>query len=471
MANILVLGATGYIGSRLVPRLLRAGHAVRCLVRNPDRLALPVREKVTVSVGDILDVASLPPAFAGVDIVYYLVHSMTAGEKEFEERDRRAAANVAKTSGEAGVKRLVYLGGLGERGKVQSPHLRSRHEVGDILRNGSVPVTEFRAAVIVGSGSASFEMVHHLVNRLPLMICPRWLIVRTQPIAVSDVLEYLAQAPETPASTGRVIDIGGPEVLTYRSMMLTVARVLGLKRLLIQVPVLTPRLSSYWVNLVTPISAHLARSLIESVRQETICENRDALDLFPIKPLGYEDAVRRALALVLTKIGLPEESEESDLDPSHLLTDRQEIMVHVSAPTLFETITAIGGQNGWYAVNWLWQLRGWIDSLLGGVGLRRMRRDPQNLAEGDVLDFWRVENVVPDERLRLRAEMKVWGQAWLEFRVKPDGESTSLLVQTAHYYPKGIGGLLYWYSIFPLHLYVFKALARGIRQRAENPPS
>lgn len=469
MANVLVLGATGYIGSRLVPRLLRAGHAVRCLVRNPDRLTSSVREKVQFSVGDILDPDSLAPAFEDIDIVYYLVHSMTAGEKEFEERDRRAAANVALASEKAGAKRIIYLGGLGKRGKVQSPHLRSRHETGDLLRKGSVPTTEFRAAVIVGSGSASFEMVHHLVNRLPLMICPRWLIVRTQPIAVSDVLEYLVQAPETPASTGRIIDIGGPEVLTYRSMMLTVARVLGLKRLLIQVPVLTPRLSSYWVNLVTPISAHLARSLIESVRQETICENRDALDLFPIKPLRYEDAVRRALALVLTKMGLPEESEETDLDPTHLLTDRQEIRVKTSAQKLFETISAIGGTNGWYAVNWLWQLRGWIDSLLGGVGLRRMRRDPRHLIEGDVLDFWRVENVIPDKELRLRAEMKVWGQAWLEFHVLPSGESTSVLVQTAHYYPKGIGGLLYWFSIFPLHLFVFKALARGIRRKAENP--
>ncbi len=464
---ILILGATGYVGSKLIPLLLKAGHNVRVLVRDPAKLPSSFKDKVDIVQGDVLDRSSLPLAFEGISHLYYLVHSMSGGEESFVERDRLAAHNVAAQAAESRVGRVIYLGGLGVRGSVQSAHLRSRHEVGDILRAGRVPVTEFRAAVIVGSGSSSFEMVHHLVNRLPLMICPRWLVIRTQPIAVDDVLAYLVQAVNIPATASRILDIGGPEILTYRSMMLTVASVLELRRLLIQVPVLTPRLSSYWVNLVTPISADLARSLIESVRQETICENHDAEQLFDIRPMRYEDAVRRALAPVLSTPGVTELSSLSQLDPSHLLTDRQERTVSATPEGLFSVISSIGGKNGWYAANWLWQLRGFLDKLFGGVGMRRHRRDQSELIEGDILDFWIVEKLVPNRLLRLRAEMRVWGKAWLEFRIDPGNDGQVLLVQEAQYYPKGLGGLFYWYSIFPVHWYVFAALASSIRKRAE----
>ncbi len=388
MASILVLGSTGYIGGRLVPRLLERGHSVRCLVRNPQKLPGHVRNRIQIAVGDILEEESLGDAFRGVDILFYLVHSMSSGEEEFERRDRKAAENVAAAAQAAGVRRIIYLGGLGRRGEGQSPHLRSRHEVGDILRSSGVPVTEFRAAVIIGSGSASFEMMHHLVNRLPVMIAPRWVSVRTQPIAVDDVLRYLLAAVEEPATAGKTLDIGGPDIITYGDMMLTVARVLGLRRLIVKVPVLTPRLSSYWVNLVTPIPTSLARALIESLRSETVVENNVALELLDLRPVGFEEAVRLALQDVRTRsvetlwTSATSVVDSQRVDASHLRTDEQVVEADVPAPVLFAVVSSIGGENGWHFANWLWKLRGFIDKQFGGVGLLRGRRHPTELRVG-----------------------------------------------------------------------------------------
>lgn len=471
--HILVLGATGYIGSQLVPRLLDKRHRVTCLVRNRKKLAEKTwSDKVNIFEGDILDSASLASAMQDVDIVYFLVHSMANPKGDFAELDRLGALNTGQAANRAGVKRIIYLGGLGYRNQDQSVHLKSRHEVGDVLRKSEVPVTEFRAAVIVGAGSLSFEMIHHLANRLPVMICPRWVLTRTQPIAVEDVLTYLVDAIECTESIGRIIDIGGPDILTYREMMLRVARALGLRRWLIEVPVLTPRLSSYWVGLVTPVPVKPARALIEGLRHETICENDDARVLFKVVPMTFDSAVKHALSVVLPDQSgshLKEnESIISRIEPSHLLIDRRHVTVKASSDRLFQVVSALGGENGWYATDFLWKLRGIIDELFGGVGLRRGRRDPDKLLVGDPLDFWRVEELDPGKRILLRAEMKLPGKAWLEFEVTQSGVTGSQLTQTARFYPRGLPGILYWYGIYPLHVLVFHRLATAIRKRAES---
>lgn len=469
---ILVIGSSGYIGSKLVTRLLEQGYRVRCLVRDRNRVAAYAWSGfVELWEGDVLDATSLHLAFQQVSVVYYLVHSMSNPTGDFAELDRQAARNVGNCAKRFGVDRIIYLGGLGNRGEEQSPHLRSRHEVGDVLRESGVPVTEFRAAVIVGAGSLSFEMIHHLANRLPVMICPRWVVTRTQPIAVDDVLSYLVAALASADSTGRIIDIGGPEILTYREMMLRVACALGLKRWLIKVPVLTPRLSSYWVGLVTPVPIKPARALIEGLRHETICENDDARTLFQIVPICFDQAVKRALSVVLSdqsdqcvKEG---DSIISHIEPSHLLTDRRQLAVKASAEQLFHVVSSIGRENGWYATDVLWKLRGLIDELFGGVGLRRGRPHPSELSIGDKLDFWRVEELDSGKRLLLRAEMKLPGKAWLEFEVGPGGQERSTLTQTARFYPRGLTGILYWFGVYPVHTLVFRRLAAAIGKRAE----
>jgi uncharacterized protein YbjT (DUF2867 family) len=472
---VLVVGSSGYIGSKLVPRLLEQGYRVRCLVRNRSRIAAySWSDSVEVMEGDVLDASSLDTALQQVSVVYYLVHSMSNPTGDFAELDRQAAQNVGDVARRFGVDRLIYLGGLGKRYLEQSPHLRSRHEVGDVLRESGVPVTEFRAAVIVGAGSFSFEMIHHLANRLPVMICPRWVVTRTQPIAVEDVLTYLVAALTSAESTGRTIDIGGPEILTYRDMMLRVARALGLKRWLIKVPVLTPRLSSYWVGLVTPVPVKPARALIEGLRHETICEDDDAKTLFQITPMSFDKAVKRALSVVLSdqsgQLVKGGGSIISHIEPSHLLTDRRQLAVKASAEQLFQAVSSIGGENGWYAADSLWKLRGLMDELLGGVGMRRGRRHPSELSIGDKLDFWRVEELDPGKRILLRAEMKLPGKAWLEFVVDGTGQGSSILTQTARFYPRGLAGIVYWYGINPVHIMVFRRLAIAIGKRAEIFP-
>lgn len=473
--TILVLGATGYIGGRLVPRLLEAGHSVRCLARDPRKLEGRGWNRAEVVRGDVLDSGVLLRAMQGCEVVYYLVHSMTSGEDSFEERDRTAARNAASAAAKDGVQRIIYLGGLGKRHADLSAHLRSRHEVGDILREGPVPVTEFRAAIIIGSGSASFDMMHALVNRLPVMTAPRWVATRSQPIAVQDVLRYLVDCLAVPETTGRVLDIGGPDILTYREMMLRFARVLGLRRFIFVIPVLTPRLSSLWVNLVTPISSSLARPLIEGLKSEMVCESDVARRLFSFVPLSFEEALRRALQRVREHAVETTWSNASVSDPADLLpeeadvqvlSDIQRLTVEASAEHVYRVFSMIGGTTGWYYADELWRVRGFMDKTIGGVGLRRGRRDPTELLHGDALDFWRVESVTPGRQLVLRAEMKLPGRAWLEFSVQPWGPAQSVFTQTARFYPRGIWGLAYWYGIYPLHLLVFRGMARAIAQRA-----
>jgi uncharacterized protein YbjT (DUF2867 family) len=477
MAKVLVLGATGYIGGRLVPRLLARNHEVRCLVRSPRKITERQWDAVEVVQGDVLQPETFGTAFEGIDLVFYLIHSMSGKKDKFEHQDRIAAESVAREARKSGVQRIVYLGGLGEKSEKQSPHLKSRHEVGDILRTSQLPVTELRASVIIGPGSASFEMIHHLVNRLPIMICPRWVNVKTQPIGIDDVLRYLVETVGNEATTGKIIDIGSPETLTYREMMLAVARELKLKRWIIPVPILTPKLSSYWMNLITPIPVSLARNLIESLRYETVCENRLALDLFSFTPVSFREAVRRALKK--TQAGDLETKWtaasapilEPDIDPSHMLTEQQILEVPSPSENLYRVVTSLGGEKGWLFGNWLWRLRGFLDKQIGGVGLRRGRRHAAQIAIGEALDFWRVEDIEPGRRLLLRAEMKVPGRAWLEYNIQSAMNGHSLLTQTAKFYPRGLPGLLYWFFLYPIHRIMFRGLALAIAKRATHNDS
>ena len=476
MERILIIGATGYVGGRLVPLLLDEGYRIRCMVRDPRKLEGRGWAGVEIVRGDVLNLDSLRHAMQGCTVAYYLVHSMGAGEDHFVERDRRAAQNCVTAAAECGLKRIIYLGGLGERSDAPSLHLRSRNEVGMILANGPVPVTEFRAAMIIGSGSASFDMMHALVNRLPVMVAPRWVSTRSQPISIRDVLRYLVETLRTPASAGMVIDIGGTDILSYRDMMQRLARSLGLTRRIIVVPVLTPRLSSLWVNLVTPISASLARSLVEGLRSEMICRSDLARKLFAFEPRGFDESVARALDRIQSSAvettwssaSMAAQPEaDTTLSDAQLLSDRREREVNAPADTVYSVIAAIGGANGWYFADGLWRLRGFMDKMIGGVGLRRGRRHPTQLLPGDALDFWRVESVEPGRKVVLRAEMKLPGRAWLEFTVEPLGAERSRMIQTARFYPRGLLGLGYWYGIYPVHIPVFVGMANAIRRRAE----
>ena len=476
---ILVTGATGYVGGRLVPRLLEAGYRVRVLARDPDRLqGRAWLDRVEVARGDALHSESLPEAMAGVDAAYYLIHSL-GGARSFEHRDLEAARTFAKAARAAGVQRIIYLGGLGDPEADLSRHLRSRQETGEALREAGVPVTEFRAAIIVGSGSVSFEIIRYLTERLPVMICPRWVYTRVQPIAIRDVLAYLVEALRVPESAGRIIEIGGRDVLTYGEMMLGYGRTRDLKRRLIPVPLLTPRLSSYWLHLVTPVPAGIARPLIDGLRNETVVHEDSARRLFPeIEPLGYETAVR--LALVKLETGDVETAwsgalatSMGDVEPFILTTEegmiieRRQRLVRASPEAAYRAFAGIGGHRGWFYANWTWTLRGLADRLIGGVGLRRGRRHPDLINVGEALDFWRVEAVVPGRLLRLRAEMKVPGRAWLQFEAVPEEDGASRLLQTAYFAPKGLLGLLYWWVLYPIHQAIFSGLIREVAKRAE----
>ena len=475
---ILVTGATGYVGGRLVPRLLAAGYRVRCLVRDPARMqGRPWLSQVELAQGDVLQPDSLVAAMRGVRFVYYLIHSLGGGA-DFSERDLTAARNCAIAARDAGVERIVYLGGLGDPGSNLSPHLRSRQQTGDALREAGVPVTEFRAAVIVGSGSLSFEMIRYLTERLPIMICPKWVYTRIQPIAIRNVLDYLVATLDCPQSAGRILEIGGKDVVTYAGMMTGYARARGLKRRLIAVPVLTPRLSSYWVHLVTPIPANIAQPLIKGLGNEVVVRDTSALDLFPsICPLDYDTSVRLALEKmeqrgVETAWSDALTSSQGSRTPVALISsegmiiERRQHTVSAPAEAVYRSFARLGGNRGWLYMDWAWQLRGMVDRLCGGVGMRRGRRDPEELRIGDTLDFWRVELVEPGRILRLRAEMRVPGRAWLEFESRPEPDGRTLLLQTAFFEPKGLLGLLYWYALYPIHALIFSGLIRKIAGQA-----
>jgi uncharacterized protein YbjT (DUF2867 family) len=481
--RILVTGANGYVGGRLVPQLLARGHAVRCMVRDAARLqGRTWADRVEIVVGDVLAPASLVPALEGIDVAYYLVHSLGTG-RDFHDHDLRAAQAFGEAAASAGVARLIYLGGLGDASDALSEHLRSRQDTGTALSSAGVPVTEFRAAVIVGSGSVSFEMIRYLAERVPVMICPSWVYTRIQPIAIRDVIQYLVDAIDTPESAARVVEIGGSDVLTYREMMTGYARQRGLRRWLVPVPLLTPRLSSYWVHLVTPIPADIARPLIEGLRNEVVVRDDSARRIFPhIAPVAYAEAVRRALvnldgANVETAWSDALTSSRLSSEPVVLTTlegltlERRTIAVQAPPERAYDVISALGGATGWLRLNWAWQLRGLFDRLIGGVGMRRGRRDPHELRVGDAVDFWRVEAVEPGRLLRLRAEMKVPGRAWLEFQVRPHtgADTGATIVQTAYFAPKGLFGVLYWYALYPVHLVIFGGMIREIARRAEAP--
>lgn len=489
--HVLVTGATGYVGGRLIPLLLAAGHHVRVLARDPARLeGRPWLSQVEVVRGDVLQPDTLPAALAGVEAAYYLVHSM-GNSHDFHQRDLIAAGNFGAAARQAGVRRIIYLGGLGDEQADLSPHLRSRHATGDALRaacaapDGSpavCAVTELRAAVIVGSGSLSFEMIRYLTERVPVMICPRWVFTRIQPIAIVDVLSYLVAALDAPQSTGRIVEIGGADVLTYGAMMTGYAQARGLRRWLLPVPVLTPRLSSYWVHWVTPVPATIARPLIQGLRNEVIVRDDSARRLFPhIQPLGYATALQMALsqldaAQVQTswKDALVSSQEEAPpaaftVQEGIFIDQRQKTLV-VAPETLFRVFSGIGGERGWYYANWTWTLRGWLDRLLGGVGMRRGRRHPDDLRVGDALDCWRVEAIDAPRMVRLRSEMKLPGRAWLQIEAQPLSAGRTRLVQTAFFAPKGLSGVLYWYFFFPLHSIVFGGMLHAIGRRSLQAP-
>ncbi|MFF4316855.1 SDR family oxidoreductase [Streptomyces sp. NPDC001507] len=484
----LVTGASGYIGGRLVPELLDAGYRVRCLARTPRKLRdQPWAGRVEVVQGDVTDADSVAAALAGVDVAYYLVHALGAG-RDFERTDREAARVFGEQARRAGVGRLIYLGGLTPAGVPEqelSPHLRSRAEVGRILLDSGVPTAVLRAAVIIGSGSASFEMLRYLTERLPVMVTPRWVHTRIQPIAVRDVLRVLVGCAGLPPDVSRTFDIGGPEVLTYLEMMHRYAAVAGLpRRLIVPVPVLTPGLSSQWVGLVTPVPAAIARPLTESLRYEVVCREEDIGRYVP-NPPGHPVGFDRAVALALQRVrdaqvvtrwssaavpGAP--SDPLPTDPQwaggSLYTDVRERHAEVAPGVLWEVVEGIGGENGWYSFPLAWAVRGWLDRLAGGVGLRRGRRDARRLRVGDSLDFWRVEEIERGRLLRLRAEMRLPGLAWLEMYVDDEGADGARYRQRALFHPHGLLGQLYWWSVSPFHAVVFGGMARNIVRAAER---
>ena len=475
---ILITGATGYVGGRLLPLLVQDGCRVRCLARQPERLASRVPAGVEVVAGDVLDAASLSSAMQGVEAAYYLVHSM-GSTGDFEEQDRLAADNYAKAAAAAGVQRIIYLGGLGEDQADLSTHLRSRHEVGERLRAPGVPVIELRASIIIGSGSLSFEMIRALVERLPVMVTPRWVQVTAQPIAIGDVLAYLRAALKVETgSRSLTIEIGGPDQVSYGDLMREYAQQRGLRRWMIPVPLLTPRLSSLWLGLVTPLYARVGRKLIDSLRHSTVVRDNSAQRLFAIRPIGVREAIASALKNEDSAFAQTRWSDALSATMNaprqwggkrfgNRLVDSRSAQVMASLSKVFTAVERIGGGTGWYYATWLWTLRGWLDLLMGGVGMRRGRRDPEHLRVGDTLDCWRVESIEAGQRLRLSAEMKLPGRAWLEFEVQPDGNGARLH-QTATFDPLGLWGLAYWYGVWPLHQLVFAGMLRGITRAAEE---
>ncbi len=474
---ILVTGATGYIGGRLVNALLERGDKVRCLARGAGRLRRSGWENIEIVEGDGLDPAALAAALHGVTTAFYLIHSM-GGPGDFAQRDVELASSFARAAAAARIERIVYLGGLGADNEPLSKHLSSRHVTGEVLRRGATPVIEFRAGMVVGSGSLSFELLRDMTERVPIMICPRWVRTRTQPIAIRDVLSYLIAAHDRRLAATEVYEIGGPDVVSYQDLMLMYARLRGLKRRMIHVPFLTPRLSSYWVDLVTAVPASVSRPLIDGLRTEMILRDLRASNEFAIRPTTVEEAINLALARVVNDKVTTRWSDSfsalgQSLPPTFtmrqiegMVLERRIRRVAKPAGCLFESVTRIGGDFGWPYADALWELRGLWDRVVGGVGMRRGRRSHTDLRVGDPVDFWRVEAIEPPRLLRLHAEMKVPGSAWLQFEVQPHDDGTCSLEQTAFFEPKGLSGQIYWYSIYPLHKLIFTGMIDRIAARA-----
>ena len=469
--SVLLTGATGYVGGRLLPLLEARGVRLRCLTRHAEALRTRVAAGTEVVAGDVSVPATLTPAFAGVTTAYYLIHSMgTVGG--FVEEDRAAAEAFGAAARAAGVRRIVYLGGLGGE-KELSDHLASRQEVGRVLAASGVPVVEFRASIIIGSGSFSFEMVRALSERLPVMVTPRWVRTPAQPIAVEDVLAYLLAALDAPQDVRGVFEIGGADRTSYLGVMEEYSRQRGLRRLMIPVPLLTPTLSSLWLRLVTPLYAPVGRALIEGVRNETVVRDDRALSVFAVRPRGLRESVRRALenedrdfAETRWCDAIAFEGRDAAKTYRTRIVDSRALRVRSTAEAAFRPIERIGGKNGWYFGDGLWWLRGLLDILAGGPGLRRGRRHPELLRPGDTLDFWRVEAYEPPRLLRLRAEMRLPGRAWLQFEISDAGSGEVEIRQTAIFDPRGLLGRLYWYALVPLHALVFGGMLRGIARMA-----
>lgn len=478
---VLVTGATGYVGGRLVPRLLQNGYRVRVMSRDVRHLqGRSWLEDVEIVQGDMLKPETLTNALKDVDAAYYLIHSMS-DSNEFKERDRQAAHHFGRAARQAGTQHIVYLGGLGDETEALSTHLESRHEVGHILRQYSDRVTEFRAAIVVGSGSMSFEMIRYLTQRLPGMLGPTWLYSRTQPIAIDDLLDYLVSALTTPAAHGRIVQIGGADVITYRDMLIGYAQARNLKRLIIPVPMFMPHLSSYWVHLFTPLPFNLIKPLVKSLEHDMVIQDESAQTIFPhIQPMAY----RQALKATLEELSVHHvETSWADsmaatweTDEPYTFTSERGMFIEqrnrtAAAPpdVVFSVVNQLGGQTGWLYLDRLWQLRGLLDRIIGGGGYLG-RRDSQLLRVGDVVDFWRVEAVEPNKLLRLRAEMKLPGRGWLQFEIKPDNQddSQSHITQTAYYAPHGLLGHLYWYALFVIHKFIFDGMIDQIVALAEQ---
>lgn len=481
--KILVTGATGYIGGRLVPELLARGYQVRAFTRSREKLQgrpWARHPQVELFSGDVFDLKQLSEACRGCGAAYYLVHSMLPGQKDFQKADQTAAENMRAAAEENHLERILYLGGLGEDGPGLSKHLKSRAEVGKILSQGKVPVTALRAAMVIGSGSASFEILRYLVERLPVMVTPKWLETPNQPIAIRNVIEYLIGCLEVPETAGKSFDIGGADVLTYRELMKVYAEEAGLsKRIVFPVPVLTPRLSSYWIHLVTPVPASIARPLAEGLKNPVVCKNNEIRALIPQEVLSAREAIRRALANLRGNEIKSHWTDAGRMPPLEFIypgdpqwaggtryQDDRSIEVPVPAERLWRVIEKIGGRQGWYHADWLWSFRGFLDRLAGGVGLRRGRRDENKILPGDSLDFWRAAEVTENKRLLLYAEMKLPGRATLEFNVDAVTPNQSRLRMSAKFYPKGLMGILYWYLVLPFHHYIFNGMMRQIAARA-----
>lgn len=474
-SDVLLTGATGYVGGRLLPLLVEKGHSVRCLTRRAVG-NVSFDADVEVAVGNALDEASLMDALEGIETAYYLIHSMGDNE-DFEQTDRQAAENFAKACSAKNVKRIVYLGGLGDPSDKLSKHLRSRQEIGRILRSSTASVIEFQASIIIGSGSLSFEMIRALVERLPVMICPKWVRILAQPIAIEDVLSYLLDALDHPIGPSITYEIGGPEQVSYGEIMQRYAKQRGLRRFMIPVPFLTPYLSSLWLGLVTPLYSRVGRKLVDSLRNPTFVSNTQAREDFDIEPRMLEESIARALVFEDKEFAETRWSDAFSAGGKEKrwggvrfgsrLVDSRTRAVELTAEEAFKPIRRIGGETGWYYGNWLWKIRGFLDLLVGGVGVRRGRRHPDQLRVGDALDFWRVEQIEDNKILRLAAEMKVPGRAWLEFEVK-ETEKGCEVRQTAIFDPVGLFGIVYWYTLFPLHEFVFSGMLRNICKAAAN---
>lgn len=475
---ILVTGATGYVGGRLVPILKKRGYRVRCLVRDSSKLESRGWTNIEIACGDVLDYSTLLPAMKNVAAAYYLIHSMTDG-KGFQERELTLARNFARAARESGIRRIIYLGGLGKKNELLSPHLKSRQQTGDTLRESGLPVTEFRAAQIIGSGSASFELIRNLAERIPVLLASNLIETLSQPIAIRDVLRYLTDSLEIPESDSAVIEIGGSQVLSYREMILKYAEIRNIKRRIIKLSFVPSSLYAFMANLVTPIPYHIARPLLEGLKNEVIVHDNTAEKLFSFNPIGYEDAVRLALRRidmgeVLTTwqdacysfYGTEEPVKLTSAEG--MIIEKRKIQARSDPQTAYMVILAFGGQEGWFYADYLWRLRGLLDWLFGGVGLKRNRRCPTKLRIGDTLGFWRVEDLRPDRLLRLRSEMKMRSRGWLQFEIEPIDTCTVMITQTAFFEPKGLPGIMYWYVLYPVHKLIFKGMLRTLASHAEQ---